>query len=363
MLHIKDFGDVGQGQNANTAYADMLAVARTEYRDMELGPGEFVFTSTIDMGGAGQLRLYGEGPDNTCVTFNGNGPAFTLGGHTGTRKSGIEGVYMRRGDGTMPSPISGNYGVSVPSAGAGTGIFIRDCAIVGFGDHAIRIAGPTGPTVIEDVEIYRGASYGIVLANASGLAPQDVSIVRGSIQHMRGGIVLDAGCTSTSVYDTDIELGEEALYPALNIGIGGGHAFHNVTCSVGAVVAPAAVVYCEGFGNTFHGGLNFSNANSPVDNYWFMGANACKNTVIGGHHHNPSGGYFARVQSGVQNGFINPNLGTYSSGKAVVFDMSSPANRSFTVGVPTAAGVEQVPTSASAADIVVALRALNIFTA
>lgn len=335
MLKITDFGNVGQGQNADAAYAAMLAVAKAEFRNMETGPGEFVFTTSIDLSGPNQLRLFCEGPDNTIITFNGSGAAVTLGGHAATRKSGISGAYIRRGDGTMPSPIGGNYGISVPGAGAGTGVYIRDCALVGFGDHAIRIAGPTGPTVIEDVEIYRCASYGIVLAQHNGLAPQDVSIVRGSIQHMRGGINLCNTCTSTSVYDTDIELGPEALYPCLEIGVGGGHSFHNVTCSVGAVVTPAAVVYCEGFGNTFIGGLNFAGA-QYVDNFWFNGSNANHNTVMGGHHMG-STGYFARVQSGVQNSFISPDLKPgYASGRGLVYNMSGASNQTFAVGVPEA---------------------------
>jgi len=364
VLKITDFGYVGSGQVADTAYADMRTVAVATSQDMSMPSGTYTFTVPVDLSGPNQLRLYGEGPDHTILTYTGAGAGILLGGSTTTRKSGVSGLYIRRGDGTLPATmVPGNYGISVPNAGAGTGVYVRDCAVVGFGDHAIRIAGPTGPSVVEDVEIYRCSGYGLSLANANGLAPQDVSIVRGSIQDMWGGIALGAGCTSTSAYDTDIELGANAKYPCLEIGVGGGHTFTNLSLSVGAPVWGNAVVYCEGFGNTFTGGLNFATGASETANFLFTGSNANRNTVTGGHYDNTTGGYFATVNGGVRNAFLNPDpTGNYAPGRWAVYDTSSPNNHSFVLGVPTAAGVEVVPANASAAQIAASLRALGLFT-
>lgn len=368
MLDLyEDFNIIGDG---TTDHSEAIAEAIAEAKagggggNLYAREGDYVISGAIGLNliGPGQIRFKGAGPDRACFTYNGSGPGILIGasGVGITRKSGVEGIYIRRGDGTLPTTmIPGNYGINTPDGGVGTGIYIRDVAVVGFGDHAIRIAGPSGPTLIEDFEIYRCSGFGIVQANVGGGAvPQDVSIHGGSIQDMWGGIVMADGCTSSSVYDTDIELGGNAKYPAIVIGVCGGHSFHGVSASVGAMINEAAVVYCQGFGNTWIGGLNY--APPGVDNFWFHGSNANENSVKGGRYMGSSG-YYARVQSGVDNAFENPSLGGYDAGRGVVYDMSSPNNRSYVRGVPTAAGVEAVSSGASTAEVIAALKALGIF--
>jgi len=339
MLNLTDFGIYpNTGQDVTAGIANAVAVARTDMHggNLYIPEGQYITSGPvgIDLRGVGQIRLYGDGPARTLITYMGTGIGIALGGNgTGIcRKQGIEGIFVRQGvEGLWhPNQVSGNWGIAT-THDAGSGVFIKDCAVVGFGHHGIVIGGPTGPTLVEDVEIYRCCGYGIVAANF-GEAPQDLTINGGSIQDNWGGIALTEGCTSTGVYDTDIELGPEGRYPAIRIAVGGGHSFHNVTASAHSSLSEAALVYCEGFGNTFTGGLYL--APPGCDNFWFMGSNANSNVVMGGHH-GGSTGYFARVWGGVDNSFISPNLKPgYHAGRAGVHSVSGADNRTFTIGIP-----------------------------
>jgi hypothetical protein len=326
--------------DAVKAGAESVEVPRGNYK--------WAGNTSLDMTGTGQVRLIGAGPWNTFITSSATSvPAITIGGHATTRKSRISGIFLTTVVGTLPAAqVAGNYGIQVPDAGSGSGIEIRDCFIRGFANHGIRIAGPTGPTVIEDVQIEACAGYGIALASVGGVSPQDVSIVRGSIQAGWGGIYFGQDSTGGSVYDTDIELLTAATLPCVYIeGGSGGHSFHNLTASLGATPTPAAVIYIEGYGNTFTGGLNF--AGVAVDNYLIVGIGAYNNTVIGGYHTNngtTSSGYFAQITTGIKNVFIspyfletNPTTG-YQAGKGTVFNTFGVDNKTTYINGPATFG-------------------------
>ena len=338
-FNVKAFGALGNGIADDTAEIQAAldaayAVGGTTYMPY----GQYVVSATLNMTGANYRCLRGDGTWNTTIiTSVINTPGILLGGNATTRKSRVEGIRLIRAGGLPGAQVPGNYGIQCPDAGTGDGIVIKDVYISAFADDAIRIAGPTGPTVIEDVQIDYCAGYGIEIAAVGVGYPQDITILRGSIQQSWGGIYIQG---SANVNATDIELGAAALYPCIyQVGGTGPSTFTNVSASLAAVPALLGVVVISGFGNTIIGGINI--AYVATNNLYFQGA-ATGNTVIGGYYVGSGGvssGYFASMGGAVRTSFISPFVtNTYEAGKGLVNDDPPGANLTLAAHVTTVSG-------------------------
>ena len=346
LLDVKAFGAKGDGLHDDTTHIQAaINQAKITGDEIFVPPGNYILSSTLDMSGPGQVRLRGSGPWNTVFRTSVTTTAgILIGGSATTRKSMISGICLSRGLPIPGAQVAGNYGIQVPDAGAGDGIAIRDCYVLGFANSAIRIAGPAGPVVIEDVQIDSCAGYGIeIRPGAGGLSPQDTTISRGSIQICWGGVDVGPGANSTSIYDIDIELAGVSRFPAVYLEAASfGTSLTNVTAQLSLIpVAPLlGVVVISGGANTIVGGVN--NAVAIVDNLLFLGAGAYDNTIIGGLYQGAGGGgsgWFANFGGAIRTVFVNPELvvASYQAGRDAVNDVA--ANFVSAFGVRTIAAV------------------------
>lgn len=339
-LNVMDYGAVGDGIADDTAAIQAaINAGKASSVTVYMPTGIYKVTATLDLSGSGEVRLVGDGPGHTLIYSTVTTTAgILLGGSATTRKSGVSGIFLRASAGLPAVQVSGNYGINV-SDGAGDGVYVRDCWITGFANHAIRVAGQTGPTVIEDVQIDHCAGYGIAFIETGTGCAQDCTVNRGSIQLCWGGIYFDVTASSDSVYDTDIELSTAATLPAIYVKAGGGaHSFSGVTASLKAVPTPAAVVYIEGFGNTWVGGtVQVLNSIAGVDNFLFSGAGCQHNAIVGGYYVNSTGssGYFVNISGAVDTCVIQPSVNStlYQAGKDRINDAL--ANYTTAIGVRT----------------------------
>lgn len=352
VLNVMDFGAVGDGVTDDTAAIQATIAALGEDGGIVFLPGGSYLTSApLDMTAGqpvasigGRVWIKGINPGTSKILPRHDGAAIMAANYLSVFNHISDLSIIGAGDGTVNVP--GQYGITTDDS-TGSGLIVNNVQIANLGDAAIRIGGPTGPTVIQDVQIVYIAGYGIELVAVGGVHPQDVSIVRGSIQGSFGGIYANYSM-GLHVSDTDIELGATALYPAIYlISACYGVTFTDVTASIGGSgeCTPNAVVALTGnaAGVTWVGGIVATN-HETMDCVLINGAGVLHNSFIGGLYSGKgtvTSGYPFRLTAGQGLKVVNPHLANFEATKRLIYDDGIVNNQKVVaIGIPTRAYAE-----------------------
>lgn len=343
----EDFGAVRDGVTddlaAFQAMTTYLATTTQAGGRVRLLEGQYYLSGTWDTTAVNELVVHGPGYYLCLLRSGATTTAGMIVGGASNTSSWFGGFNLRRHTyvgGTIPAASSGNYGITTPTGGDGAGLVFDGVRVDYFGDHAFRIGGPTGPTVLRDCYAYYCEGYGVAIVTLGGSKPQDVKIDGGAIQAIRGGVLINAS-TSCHITDCDIELGTQGLYPAVYGKSGSVFTMTDVTvaATAGATTTPAGLVVCESsaIGCVIVGGIN--NANNGTNNLLMASSGVVNTTIVGGYYANADpGGYFCSVAGGTNTTVINPFLtATYQSGKNIINDIA--ANFVTAIGVPCTSAV------------------------
>lgn len=321
-FNVRAFGAVGDDVADDTApFLAAIAALPSTGGVISMPSGTYRVTDTLNFSFASTGK--------TSITLRGTGILATRIHSTVTNRPAIisndtfnsntfEGFDLYQVTHALPVFRAGNYGIR-NVGGDAPYLALRNLNVRFFGDTGIRLEAGNGPFVLQDIAVQSCASYGIHLIPLGTSTPVEVQIIGGNIHECIGGLRL-TGAASTGVYDTDIELGTVALYPALVIdGASRGGVFNDLSLSVQAIPSPAAVVsISNGVGMVFNGG-QYTTASANVDAILLDSTAARLNTFHGGHFEISGGGWYAQCINGAkQNFFISPNLFGFAAGKGMV---------------------------------------------
>lgn len=309
--------------------------------------GNFLVNQTLDLRTEKSIQLVGEGKYGSIISSIVDGaPSIIWGGPT-NKYTRIAGFMLRQnfGDGLSRPRVDAQVGIAAPF-GTGYGGEVEHVWIDGFPSDAITVNGDTGPTVFRDLTLQTCNGRGIVLIDS----PQNVTIERGSIQMMRGG-VQGIHVTALAVRDCDIELGDHSTHAAFDLdGASAGCMLVGGAISARGPIDVGAVVRIAGFGNRVDGGINFAGAG--LDNILLDGPSCQRNVITSGYYAGSgasNSGFFARVLGGIYNRFDTPFLvdrnvptSSYIKHRDGVYDVSYPWNYSQCFGVRMVNGSDTI---------------------
>jgi len=335
VLNVADFGAIPDGHtDAILAFESALATLALIAPNggiLEVR-GDFYLSRTLDLVTHGPLNVWirGAGKGTTILRMPTAGqPAINLSTNATTCYKVVSDLSIygvgKAGPFTVPASSSGHRAIYSDSLGPLT--ILRNLELLYFGDSAIRLQGSSGPVWVENCSIAYANGYGVEIGPGTDtFSCANVTVIGGSIQNCRGGILLDTVSGAFSARDVDIELGTVATRPALHLtGACYGNSFFNMTTSLRAVPSPAAVVALETncVGNTFIGAQNFAFPDG-VDNVLVSGIGTARNTFIGGLYlgSGAGSGYAFTISSAVLTRIDNPFVveSLYGSGKNSVND-------------------------------------------
>lgn len=342
---VKDYGAYRDGTHpteTTNAFLNAIHDAKSAPGggDVVTGPsGYYAIDRPLDFRnqtGSYGLMLNGKYSSWLCSTVQGQATIYW--GGSGTKNARFGGFGIRQGDGSMPTVHNELQIAMHAPGGVGYGGILEDLWIDGFPSHSIVISGETGPTVIRDYTIQCCDGWGVVLT----YGPQNVTLQRGSIQMMRGGVI-GVEVTALAIRDCDMELGNWNTHAGIDLD--GGSASCTISggnVSLSAMPDVGAAIRIAGFGNTIENMMNFASG-GEVHNLLFDGPSCQNNKVRGGYYRNNGSavsGYFAKVLGGTDNrfepGFIAGRqvpTPSYQPGRDAVWDVSYPDNRSQALGV------------------------------
>lgn len=365
------WGAVGNGTtNDSAAFAAMTTVAAATGQEMRIGAKRYYLATTWDCTALDNVRIQGEGWAHSVI-LSGTVATATPGidiSATLKLPSYINDLNVSSVTGTIPAYSAGNNGIqcAVPTAGDIAGLGIFRCHVAGFGDNGILISGPTGPIVIEDCYIYQCAKYGIYMGISAGNTPtQNVTIVRGAIQSIPGGIY-NRGY-ATTITETDIELGPDGLYPAV---FTDGHAVANagsttligVTTSCSTPLTPPGLITVWGNPGCVIQSCFSACADNATANVYVISDSGYPNTLVLGGVFTGSGtisSYYpfyvnTTLQAGAGMNFsvINPAVAAYQTGRDIVYsNVSGLGARITTIGIQTNALPSSGPNGIQTEDV------------
>lgn len=296
---------------------------------IDLPLGGIAVSGTINLNVGTSRTLRGQGKEaSELYDLRPTGTTINATTTAGAPFNRIEHLGLLAGHTTVDTPLSVRTGsVGILASGVNAGLVINDVRIQYYGETGIKIAGPTGPTILQDVYGTFIGGYAITLTTLGGVGNADVTIDHGAFHLNAGGILVNTAYQA-HINSPDIELDTLATLPCITVSNSSDIALREVTCSIGAIPTPAALLWITGTSDgTLISGGDFG---VPAGVTMVQMDNGTRrNTIIGGRWISVSsaGGFFATVAgtAATDTIVIGTDRVNFTVGKDIVSGLSTTA--------------------------------------